>query len=224
MFDMLKQAQSIVKALGIESRLSANTRLVLSEYKTADYMEKQIVGLVRGVYSGDVGGDFIDIMANLISGQLTAAFATAYTDEGYDGALPDFLDAALTQMVVDQYTFVDQYYKDIVDARLDGTPVEPLLSRAGMWANQWNAAYNEAIRLMAAEYGGNLMWILGEADHCETCLALNGIVASGVEWDESGWQPQSQDLQCHGYNCACSLVTTSQRRTRGAAGILAGIS
>ena len=193
MFDMLKQAQAIVKALGIESRLSANTRLILSEYKTADYMEKQIVGLVRGVYSGAVGGDFIDIMANLISGQLTAAFATAYTDEGYDGALPDFLDAALTQMVVDQYTFVDQYYKDIVDARLDGTPVEPLLSRAGMWANQWNAAYNEAIRLMAAEYGGNLMWILGEADHCETCLALNGIVASGVEWDESGWQPQSQD-------------------------------
>lgn len=193
------------------------------EYKTFDYMLKQIESLVKGVYSGNVGGQFVDSMANLISGQLTQAYQQAYEDEGYEGELPEYLTASLEAMILGQYDFVDQYYRDIVDARVDGTPIDPLLSRAQMWANQWNTAYNEAIRLITLENGGNLIWQIGDAEHCTTCLALDGIIASAVEWEASGWKPQSEYLECHGFNCKCSLSPTSNRRSKNAAERLAAI-
>ena len=118
-----------------------------TEYKTLEYMQSQIEGLVRGVYTGNVGGEFIDVMANLISGQLTQAYQMAYADEGFGGRLPDYLEASLESMILNQYTFVDQFFRDVVDARLDGTPIDPLLARASMWANQYNTAYKEAQRL-----------------------------------------------------------------------------
>ncbi len=219
--------QAMIAVPDVIPHLSDKTRLALQEptaYKTFDYMLRQIEGLVNGVYSGNIGGQFIDTMANLISGQLTQAYRQAFEDEGYtDEFLPVYLTASLEEMIIGQYDYVDQYYRDIVDARVDGTPVAPLLSRAQMWANQWNTAYNEAIRLITLENGGNLIWQTGEAEHCTTCLALDGIVASAVEWEESGWKPQSEDLECHGFNCKCSLSPTSQRRSKNAAQRLADV-
>ena len=72
------------------------------EYKTFDYMLKQIESLVKGVYSGNVGGQFVDSMANLISGQLTQAYQQAYEDEGYEGELPEYLTASLEAMILGQ--------------------------------------------------------------------------------------------------------------------------
>jgi hypothetical protein len=196
-----------------------------AEYKTYDYMLSAVTGLVNGVYSGLVGGAFIDTMANIISGQLTQAYRQAFEDEGYtDFELPDYLAASLEAMILGQYDYVDGFYRDIVDARVDGTPVSPLLSRAAMWSNQWTAAYNEALRLITLENGGNMIWILGEAEHCPTCLALDGIVASAKEWQDSGWKPQGENLACHGFNCKCSCPPTSQRRSKNAAQRLAAIT
>ena len=218
---LIKIAREAVKvAPQVRPHLSAKTRWMLyepAEYKTADYMLNVIEGLVNGVYNNLVGGDFIDAMANLISGQLTQAFQQAFEDEGYtDFVLPDYLSSALEGMILSQYDFVDQFYRDIVDARIDGTSVSPLLARAKLWANQWQAAYNEAIRLMTLEGGGNLMWVYGEAEHCETCNSLNGIVASAKEWDELGVQPQNPPnnmISCGGWNCQCSLTPTDKRRS-----------
>ncbi len=188
-----------------------------AEYKTTDYMLNAIEGLVNGVYNNLVGGDFIDAMANLISGQLTQAFQQALEDEGYtDFVMPDYLNAALESMILSQYDYVDGFFRDIINARIDGTSVSPLLARARLWANQWQAAYNEAIRLMTLEGGGNLMWVYGEAEHCETCNSLNGIVASAKEWDELGVQPQNPPnnmISCGGWNCQCSLTPTDKRRS-----------
>ena len=39
-----------------------------AEYKTVDYMENAIEGLVNGVYNGNIGGQFIDTMANIKAG------------------------------------------------------------------------------------------------------------------------------------------------------------
>ena len=176
-----------------------------------------IEGLVNDVYNNLVGGDFIDAMANLISGQLTQAFQQAYEDEGYtDFVLPDYLSSAHESMILSQYDYVDGFFRDIINARIDGTSVSPLLARARLWANQWQAAYNEAIRLMTLEGGGNLIWVYGEAEHCEQCNSLNGIVASAKEWDELGVQPQNAPnnmIACGGWNCQCSLTPTDKRRS-----------
>ena len=188
-----------------------------NEYKTYDYFLAQIRGLVRGVYSGTIGGQFIDTMANLISGQLTQAYQQAFEDEGYtDFFLPEYLQTSLTEAIAYQYTFVDQYYRDIVDARIDATSIDPLLQRAAMWANRWNEGYNEAVKLITAENGGKMIWQYGEAEHCDTCRALNGIVASAKEWEAAGVKPQNAPnplIDCGGWQCKCSLTPTTRRRS-----------
>ena len=132
--------------------------------------------------------------------------------------MPDYLMTSYQDAVSAQYGYVDQFYRDIVDARIDKTSLDPLMMRAGMWANQWNASYNEAVRLITLEGGGNLVWQYGEAEHCETCRSLNGIVAWAKEWDALGVKPQGKLLECGGWNCKCSLSPTKQRRSPGAYG------
>lgn len=189
--------------------------------KTYDYYLQQLERLIRSVYDGNLGGEFIDVMANLISGQLTQAFEQAWRDEEGEGELPDYLSSALEDMILGQYDHVDSLYRDIVDARVDETPIEPLLSRAVQWANQWNAAYNEAQRLINIENGGNLMWNKGNTEHgCSTCANLDGIVLSAREWEELDVHPQgypNPKLECEGGGpgnfCDCTLSPTDQRRT-----------
>lgn len=191
-------------------------------YKSFDYMLKQIKGLVRGVYAGNIGGAFIDTMANLISGQLTQAYKQAWSDEDGQGKLPDYLLVSLNDAILKQYTFVDQYYRDIVDARVDETSIEPLLARAQLWSNRWTEAYNEAVRLITLNGGGNLVWVYSpEKDHCPECEALDGMVMRASEWDIIGVKPQNapnNSLTCGGWQCGCSLVATDKRRSPNAFG------
>lgn len=206
----------------VRTYLSGRSRWSLykpAEYKTVEYMENAIEGLVNGVYNGNIGGQFIDTLANIISGQLTQAYRQAWEDEGMtDYFAPDYLSESLEAMILNQYDYVDQFYRDIVDARVDGTSVSPLLARAKLWANQWNAGYNEAVRLITLQGGGNLVWEYGDAEHCNTCLSLNGIVARADEWDTLGVKPQGDMLECGGWNCKCALVSTDKRRSPNAYG------
>ena len=206
----------------VRTYLSGRSRWSLykpTEYKTVEYMENAIEGLVNGVYNGNIGGQFIDTMANIISGQLTQAYRQAWEDEGMtDYFAPDYLSESLEAMILNQYDYVDQFYRDIIDARVDGTSVSPLLARAKLWANQWNAGYNEAVRLITLQGGGNLVWEYGDAEHCNTCLSLNGIVARADEWDTLGVKPQGDMLECGGWNCKCALVSTDKRRSPNAYG------
>ena len=135
------------------------------EYKTYDYYLQQLTRLITSVYNGNLGGEFIDIMANLIQGQIYQAVNQAWLDSGMDGSLPDYLVSLADDIVLGQYEHVDQLYRDIVDARLDGTPLAPLLARAPLWANQWNVAYREAIQTINFENGGNLVWRKGQTEH-----------------------------------------------------------
>jgi hypothetical protein len=222
-----RQAAQLVPE--VRALLSNKTRYILhskQDYKTAEYMQSAIEGLVNSLYSGFIGGEFIDTLANIISGQLTQAFQQAYNDEGYEGELPDYLASALESMILNQYDFVDQFFRDIVDARIDGTPLAPLMQRAGMWASQWGAAYREAVRLIQFEAGGNFKWVKGATEHgCETCSNLNGIVMSAKEWEQLDVHPRgypNSKLQCGGggpaNNCDCDLVPTKQRRSPDAYG------
>lgn len=207
----------------VKPHLSDKARFHLYQpaYKTYDYMLRQIEGLVNGVYSGNIAGQFIDTMANLISGQLTQAYQQAWKDEGDEGEFPAYLSDSLEAMILNQYDFVDGYYRAIVDARIDGTPIAPLLSRVQLWAQRWTEAYNEAVRLITKENGGNLIWIYGDTDHCDTCMNLNGIVMSAKEWDTLGVKPQSapnNKLICKGWKCQCRLEPTEKKRSPGAYG------
>lgn len=188
--------------------------------KTYDYYLSTLERMVRNVYNGNMAGDFIDVMANLISGQINQAFEQAWTDEGDESGYPDYLAAAAEDMILSEYDHVDGFYRSIVDARVDGTPIEPLLARCVTWANRWNDAYNLAVSLITKEMGGNLEWVYAdENEHCPECLALNGIVARASVWDELGIRPQNPPnsaLTCGGWRCGCELRPTDRRQSPNA--------
>lgn len=188
----------------------------IPEGKTYEFFLDALEGLIQGVYDGNVAGDFIDIMANLISGQLTQAFEQAWAENEEEGDLPDYLTGPLEDMILGQYEHVDQLFRDIVDARVDEEPIDALLARAALWANQFTSAYNEAVRLITLENGGNMVWQFGDTEHCETCRQLDGIIAPASVWDELGVHPQGAPndiLDCGGWRCGCSLTSTDQRKS-----------
>jgi len=205
--------------------LSAKARFLLQRptaYKSYDYFLSRIKGLVRGLYAGNVGGEFIDVFANLISGQYKDAYNKAWEDEGDGSAFPDYLEALYQEAVSKQYEFVDGYYRAIVDARIDETPIDPLLYRAELWAQGWNTSYENATTLITAKNGGKEEWVLGATEeHCPECFALNGIVMRAKEWDALGLRPKNppnDKLTCEGWRCDCERRATDKRRTAGAYG------
>jgi hypothetical protein len=187
------------------------------EFKTYDYFLRELERMITNVYRDQLGGEFIDIMASLIYGQLEQAYRQAWQDEEGEGDLPDYLADSFESMYLNQFDFVDQFYRDIVDARIDETPIDPLLTRAHLWAHRYIEAYNEAVRLITLEGGGNMVWELGATeDHCSTCSALNGVVARASEWDALGVHPQGAPndlIECGGWQCDCSLTPTDRRRS-----------
>lgn len=205
--------------------LSPRVRRILSEptpYKTYEFFLSAIEGLVNSLYNGFIGGEFIDVFANLISGQLTDAYSRAWVDDGNMGDLPPYLMESLEGTILNQYTFVDQYYRDIIDARVDGTPIKPMLDRAELWAQRWNESYEMARHLITIENGGKEVWIIDPSkENCTICAALNGIVAYAREWDELNVHPRNAPNPilakerggCGGWKCGCERKPTDRRRS-----------
>jgi hypothetical protein len=188
--------------------------------KTVEFYQSTLERLIRSVYNGDLGGEFLDILANLVQGQLTQAFESVWAEEGEEGALPDYLAEVLENMILSEYDHADGLYRDAVDARVDEMPIDPLIARAALWASRYTDAENEARRLIALNNGEKLEWIEGDTeDKCDTCVALDGIVAYAATWDELGVRPQSPPndaILCGGWHCDCKLQVTDKRVTRGA--------
>ena len=183
-------------------------------------MEKRVANLVNALYRDTIDiGSFIDSMAALISRQITLAYNAAWVDDGNELPIPAYLVSGRDNMILSQFMFVDGYMQDIINARLLGNSVNPLLSRAALWANRYNEAYNNALAAIALQMGGKLKWVLGATEqHCTTCAALDGIVDYATEWQIRNLKPQAAPngaLQCGGWLCDCMLQPTTERRTRG---------
>lgn len=187
-------------------------------YKTEEYFNAHIEHLIQQLYNGYMDGStFIDIMYSLISGQIYDAYVQAWEDDGNTLPLPDYLDSAEKLAVVNQQDFVQGLADDIIQASVDGKPIDPLLARAGLWSNQWSSEYNNAQVLITANTGGKMMWIEGDTkEKCEQCVALDGIVAYASEWDELNVHPKNapnEMISCGGWDCECKLQSTDQRRS-----------
>jgi hypothetical protein len=205
---------------------------LLSQYALAtkdyDYFRATLESLIESLYNGYIGGEFTGILDNLIRGQLGQAYENAWRDSGMDGEIPDYLRSAYTNDYYNQIGYIPQFFRDIIDAKVDGEPIGGLLARADLWANRYNESYNNAMMLITGQEGGNMVWRLGATEkHCETCAQLNGLVARASEWELSGIHPQGAPnalLECEGWNCDCSLEQTDQRRSPGALGTLMNIA
>jgi hypothetical protein len=224
-------ADAIERVPAVKAHLDRETLMAIystPEYKTLEYFRSNIVRLVKSLYNGYIGGEFKGLMKSLINGQLIDAHVKAWQDEGGDGDVPTYLRDHAEKMISDQQDFVEAYYKDIVNAKVDKTPIDPLLSRADLWATRYTEAYNDSVKLITEETGGRLVWQLGATEeHCATCAQLNGIVATAKEWITSGIKPQGAPndlLECGGWKCDCSLTVTKKRRSPRALDTLINIA
>ena len=79
------------------------------EYKTYDYYLQQLTRLITSVYNGNLGGEFIDIMANLIQGQIYQAVNQAWLDSGMDGSCQIILCLLRTTSYSDSMSMLTSY-------------------------------------------------------------------------------------------------------------------
>jgi hypothetical protein len=210
--------QAIVLVPGVKAYLVDNALGMLKSY---DYYYRSLTHNVTMLYNGQIGGDFIDIMQNLIHGQLSDAYESALSDNGImPGEATEQMRAQVQAFIESDQGYVESYYRDIIDAAVDEKPIDGLLSRVDLWANRWNEVYNAAQVTITSTYGGRLMWVEGDTlDKCDSCIRLDGIVAFASDWEAAGVFPQNapnQALICGGWNCGCSLVPTDKRRSPNA--------
>lgn len=184
-------------------------RLVLGATKTEAFYRRALRSAVRELYRGGDAGEFVDTLAALIEEQFRRAWNEGARDAGFTGEMTDEdLLPLIERMAAEQehmYAFADAIEK----AGKDGAPIAPLYERADMWASR----YNEIRDWARVHFGGKkrYKWVVGNTEHCEDCLALNGAVATGEAWEEArgrGVYPQSRDLECGGWRCQCELRPT----------------
>lgn len=215
---IVSRLPAVVPHLTPRARLLAGVRVV-PETKTQDAYYRQIWGLTLDLYRDEISQDaFIDGMAVVVQEQLTRAFREALRQNDMDPELVNdygegYGDELMT-MILREFEFVDGYAADIVAARAAGSGFEQFQTRAAIWANRYAEAVNRANELIAEANGNNLMWVYGDTEHCETCQALNGIVAPASTWMQLSIHPQEPPndiLECGGWRCQCRLEPTDKR-------------
>ena len=200
----------------IEAMLSIAAMLGGDAVKTVAYYDRVLSKDVRGFYNGTMdAGAFIDDMIRLINEQLTRAWNEGMRandlDPGRD-MKPEW-QAVLDGVIESELDHVLDYAEAIEKAAAEGLPVDGLLGRVKLWANRYNEVVN--LSKLTTRPKDRYRWVIGStAEHCSTCLGLNGKVASAEDWIARGYRPQGRELACGGWNCQCSLVYTEEPVTQ----------
>jgi hypothetical protein len=100
-------------------------------------------------------------------------------------------------MLKEQYKYLGDFAKELADGKLSEAQIRARLS---MYVNSSRTAYERAHSINAQALGmDEEAWLLGDAEHCDDCMALN---AEG--WQPIGHfpEPGAGATQCL-TNCAC---------------------
>src|SRR5512133_1859375 len=185
------------------------------QIKTEGSYRRQVWNIIRDLYNGEIDEyQFVDDFNVFIDNQFGRAWREGARDMGVNpNQFTDEDYNELARRIEEEQGHMLQLADDLLSARASQSGLEPFRGRADMYANR----YNDILNAAHVWFGGKRMleWQYGDTDHCNDCSRLNGIVASADDWKESGWQPQSRDLECGGYHCQCRLVPTDKPPTPG---------
>ena len=189
----------------------------VSNLKTVVFYKQALQRAIRDLYrTGDLGA-YIDRHATLIEEQFTRAWNEGVRAVDLDPKdMTDEEKQALQDEIDKEEDFVLDFADEIMVARENKTGFDPFTNRAQTWANKYNDIVNKA-KLMA-DKDQKLEWVLGEAEHCKSCLRLSGIVKRASQWAKAGVQPQNppnEKLECNGFNCKCKLSPTNKQVNKG---------
>lgn len=187
--------------------------------KTEAYYLRTLSRAVRKLYAGDITRDeFLTTQLRLLDEQIRRAWNAGMRLNGLDPATD--MTAGYLQIIDEiqnnELNYVERFAQDIINAKLNGESIDPLIQRAELWAHRYQDVVNRA-KLETADANQNFKWVLGPTEqHCPQCSALDGIVASASEWRQSNIRPQNPPntlLDCGGWRCQCELQPTDQRRS-----------
>lgn len=102
------------------------------------------------------------------------------------------------------------------NSKAQGGKLQPLLQRGEMWTARYEQLKQQGQALACADK--KLEWVLGDAEHCSSCLKLNGKVKRASTWYDSGIIPRvagADFLVCKGYRCQCALIPTTDKMSPG---------
>jgi len=103
----------------------------------------------------------------------------------------------------------------IAGSKENGGKLTPLLTRAKLWCERYAQVQGTAGTMAAGNRA--MMWVLGQAEHCPSCLKLAGKVKRASYWVEHGILPRDPNtgLACGGFRCQCSLEPTTDPISKG---------
>ena len=197
--------------------------------KSIETYDRQLWSYALELYRTGDGGAFLDKFITAIASQLTRAWNEGAREVGVDPKEMTDDDRAELKAIIDgEYDQIIKLAEAIMESR-SGTLDEfrqKFRSRIDLWVNR----YTDVIGRARVYFGGKtrLKWTLGKTEeHCDSCLALDGIVAFAYEWELAGIKPKAPPnamLSCGGWECDCSLEVTDQRRSPNALTTLMNIA
>lgn len=205
--------------------------------KTVEYFQRTIERDTRLLYRGEIGqAEFENRLVDLLDQQLDRAWNEGMRANGLDpkqDMIPEYEDR-LEEIKLSELDHVPDFSEAIVDAaqrdtenETPGASLQGLYVRGSLWSNRYTEVVNESIQ-MTAPQKQKLVWRYGDTvDHCDQCLALDGVVATAEEWQESGIRPQhppNDMLECGGWRCQCTLMPTGDPLTPERLEIFASIA
>lgn len=180
---------------------------------------KSLRDATRGLWTGRFDrSTFGDAMFSAIARHLEVAWREGAAE---CGIRPDERKAeekeALERFINNQIAFVPRFGSFIEENnRANGALLKVSLTRLSPWVNRWNEVKAIATEMSCKDQ--KLIWLLGEAEHCKTCLKLNGRVMRATRWAELDVHPQDTrpgKLICRGFECKCTRPPTNKRATPG---------
>jgi hypothetical protein len=196
-------------------------RKMWQSVKTTAAYELHVWSYMREYFTGGVDAfGFIDLMAAEIDNQYWRAWREGAAELNvFPEDFTDDDNVQIESMIQANINYLDGIAGDIEAFIAEGNHTDAefnqrFRARAALWGNGYESVVNDA-KLWFGDKE-KLEWVYGDAEHCSTCLALNGIVAWSREWNEANVKPQGDMLECGGWQCKCSLQPTTKRRTAGA--------
>jgi len=134
-----------------------------------------------------------------------AAFLDGLSDGGVEATALEGDDSdTYARILAEQSIYVSNARSGITDFSGDAE------ARARMWGNKSLELFYQA-GLISADKNGLYQWVYGDTEHCADCNRLNGQKHRLKEWQKKGWMPKASNLECHGFNCQCTLKKTKGR-------------
>lgn len=180
---------------------------------------KSLRDSVRGLWTGRFDRPtFGEAMFSAIARHLEVAWREGAAE---CGIRPDERtakeQATLERFIDGQIAFVPRFGSFIEENnRASGGLLRTSLKRLPPWVNRWNEVKAIASEISCGDQ--KFVWLLGEAEHCKTCLKLAGRVMRASRWRELDVHPQDTrpgKLDCRGFECKCRRPPTNRRATPG---------